>query len=145
MLSAGQSVQKYFYTTVGPERVYTPPTKFQCAPLVVGDVLKTRYCLILVLQFWCLIQQAIYYMLCVIYKLFVLSLTEFKWDRCLQQKYLSFENFWGQLPLATLLRKQIYTVATNKGIFCNNSEIHTDFKAIICREQSETLATGNCK
>ena len=33
MLSAGQSVQKYSHTTVGPERVYTPQTKFQCAPL----------------------------------------------------------------------------------------------------------------
>ena len=38
MLSAGQSVQKKFHTTVVPERVYTPQTKFQCAPLIASTI-----------------------------------------------------------------------------------------------------------
>ena len=32
MLSAGQSVQKYFHATVGPERVYTPKENFNVRP-----------------------------------------------------------------------------------------------------------------
>ena len=34
---------------------------------------------------------------------------------------------------------------TNKGRFCYNSKIDTNFKAIICREQSEPLSTWNSK
>ena len=46
---------------------------------------------------------------------------------------------------AIIYREQIETLSTNKGRFCNNSEIVTNFKAIINREQSETLLTVNSK
>ena len=49
MLSAGQSAQKYFHTTVGPERVYTPRNKMSmCAPGHSGTAgLLTVFLLIL--------------------------------------------------------------------------------------------------
>ena len=36
-------------------------------------------------------------------------------------------------------------LSTNKGRFCNNSKTDTNFKAIICREQSETLSTNKVR